>query len=308
MSGRIEAWFFGAVPVHAMVLNRMILGAVLFGHALSRVPEFGLLFGGASGAWSGAQREFVSVYLAPDLGTPMLAAVSALAEIPAGPRETLLSVLFAVLLASSLAFAVGLFTRLAGGVAVVLHLVFLAIQPFAYYGWGPLLAPFAVYVLLSPAGNYVSVDAWRRRRAHLAAPSVLVPAWPMRLLQLHVVAMYFHSGFARIDDLDWLQGEVLFEALSRTLFTRFTLDLHGWKPALLVLSYAVFLLEPVASVALWIPRTRTICALALLAMHVILEILTNVGWWNYMMIGGLLTFLPAPWVERLLPPLATRRD
>ncbi len=129
----------------------------------------------------------------------------------------------------------------------------------------------------------------------------MAPAWPMRLLQVHIAAMYFHTGFARIDDPAWPQGEVLFEALTRALFSRFTLDLELFMPALLLLSYAVFLLEPLAAVLLWIPRVRTLCALVLIAMHVTLEILTNVGWWNYIMIGGLLAFLPPPWVARLLP-------
>jgi hypothetical protein len=63
----------------------------------------------------------------------------------------------------------------------------------------------------------------------------------------------------------------------------------------------VFLLEPLAAFLLFVPRVRTLCALALIAMHVILEVLTNVGWWNFIMIAGLLTFLPAPWQSGLLP-------
>jgi hypothetical protein len=115
--------------------------------------------------------------------------------------------------------------------------------------------------------------------------------------------MYFHVGFARIDDPGWLHGEMLFEALASQLFSRFTFDLATLQPALVLLAYAVFLLEPIASVALWIPRLRTLCALALLAMHVTLEILTNVGWWNYLMIGGLLAFLPPAWLQRCLPSI-----
>ena len=34
-------------------------------------------------------------------------------------------------------------------------------------------------------------------------------------------------------------------------------------------------------------------------MHVSLELLTNVGWWNYIMIGGLLCFLPVNWLHYL---------
>jgi hypothetical protein len=286
-----------------MVLNRCILGGVLFFHAVSRLPEFAVLYGSSSGAWSTAFRELVAGFLAGDrVGHLPLSVVSLLAQLGSEPREAVLVSLYGVLLAASLAFALGFFTRTAGCVAVALHLLLIAIHPLANWDWSRMVVPFTAYVVLSRAGDHVSIDAWRRRRrAGGSSPSHMAPAWPMRLLQIHVVAMYFSAGFGRIDDPMWLDGRALFVALAQTLYTRFNLDLHLLGPALALLSYAVFVLEPAAAVLLWIPRIRTLCALALIAMHVTLEILTNVGWWNYIMIGGLLTFLPVPWVARLLP-------
>jgi hypothetical protein len=287
-----------------MVVNRLVLGGVLFLNAAFRIPEFGVLYGSTSGAWSEAYRELVTSFLAPDLAAPALGIISLLAGVGPDPRQAVLVALYGLLLASSLAFALGLYTRTAGSISIALHLLFLAIHPLAHYGWASMIAPFTLYVVLSRAGEFVSVDAWRRRhRDEASLPSDRVPAWPMRLLQVHVASMYFHAGFARIDDPDWLRGEVLFEALTNALYSRFTLDFEAFMPAFLLLSYAVFLLEPLAAILLWIPRLRTFFALALIAMHLILEILTNVGWWSYIMIGGLLTFLPSPWVTRLLPRL-----
>jgi hypothetical protein len=299
---RVDDWFLGLVAVHPMVLNRIVLGGVLCLHALSRIPEFGVLYGSASGSWSRPYREFVDGFVAGDLAAPALWITAWLSNAGADVRQAVMVVLYGLLVASSLGFAVGLWTRVAGTTAIALHLLFLAIHPFAHYGWASMMAPFTLYVVFSRAGDHWSIDALRKRNVDSSwRPSLEVPAWPMRLLQVHVAAMYFHTGFARIDDPDWLRGEVLFEALTRTLFSRFTLDLDLFLPALLFLSYAVFLLEPLAAILLWIPRLRTLCALALIAMHVCLEILTNVGWWNYIMIGGLLTFLPPSWVGRLLP-------
>ena len=62
----------------------------------------------------------------------------------------------------------------------------------------------------------------------------------------------------------------------------------------------VFLLEPLAPFLLWPRVTRRWFALALIAMHFGLEILTKVGFWNYLMVGMLLSFLPAAWLARLL--------
>lgn len=301
-SRRVEGWFFDSVPVHAMVLNRFILGGVLFLHAVSRLPEFDVLYGGESGAWSTAYREFVAGSVVGDRIGQVVGVVSALARLGSEPREIVLVTIYGVLLVASLAFALGLFTRTAGVIAVALHMLLVAVHPLANWDWSRMVVPFTAYVIFSQAGDHVSVDAWRRRRrAKGPSPSGMAPAWPMRLMQIHVAAMYFNSGFARIDDPMWLEGNALHVALGVTIYTRFNLDLILLGPALRLLSYATFVLEPASAILLWVPRVRTLFALTMISMHGMLEILTNVGWWNYLMIGGLLTFLPPPWIARLLP-------
>ena len=108
-------------------------------------------------------------------------------------------------------------------------------------------------------------------------------------------------GASTKDDPGGLRGSALFEALSSAIFARFDVDWYAWKSVLVPLCYVAFLLEPVAAFALWVPRLRTACALALLAMHLTLELLTNVGWWNFVMAGGVACFLPTSWLARLLP-------
>ncbi len=299
--GRLGDWFFALTPLHAMVLNRILLGGVLFLHAASRLPEFDVVYGGESGAWLAPYREFVDIALAPQLALPLLPAVSALAGLAPPVRDLLVQGLYAALLMTSLAFLLGYRTRPTGCAAVVLHLFFLCVHPFADWSWAQMIVPFALCVVLSRSGDAVSIDAWRRRRRGEPALPRMAPAWPMRLLQVHVAAMYFHAGFARIDDPAWLNGEVLFEALSHAVFARFALDWYAWKAVLIPFAYAAFVLEPVAAFALWVPRLRTACALALLAMHATLELLTNVGWWNFVMAGGVACFLPTAWLARLLP-------
>jgi hypothetical protein len=299
--GRISDWFFAPAPLHAMVLNRIVLGGVLFLHAASRLPEFDVVYGGDSGAWSAPYREFVDVVLGREMALPLLPAVSVLAGLAPPLRDLLVQGLYGTLLVSSLAFLLGFRTRSAGCIAVALHVLFLGVHPLADWSWAQIIVPFTLYVVLSRSGDAVSIDDWRRRRRGEPARPRMAPAWPMRLLQVHVTAMYFHAGFARIDDPGWLSGGTLFEALSSATFGRFDVDWYAWKPVLIPLCYAAFLLEPIATFALWIPRLRTACALSLLAMHLTLEVLTNVGWWNFVMAGGLACFLPTAWLERLLP-------
>lgn len=305
---RLADWFFAPAPLQPMVLNRIVLGSVLFLHAASRLPEFAAVYGSQSGAWSDPYRDFVGTVLGSQLALPLLPVVAAVAELAPAVRGPVVASLYAALLVSAGAFLLGFCTRLAGALAVVLHVFFLSLHPLSDWSWAQLIVPFAFYVVLSRAGEVVSLDGWRARRRGAPVPTWLAPAWPLRLLQIHVAVMYFHTGVARIDDPGWLHGDVLFEALAHTTFSRFDIDWYAWKAALVPLAYATFVLEPVAAFALWIPRLRTICALALLAMHAILELFTNVGWWNFMMAGGVACFLPAAWLSRLLPGSPRRAE
>jgi hypothetical protein len=132
------------------------------------------------------------------------------------------------------------------------------------------------------------------------------PAWSMRLIQVHVCCMYAFS-VTRLDDPGWLSGEMLNRALTDTRFARLAVDWGPLEGPLTIGTYAVFVLEPLAPRMLWLPRVGAWWAVALLAMHAGLELLTTVGWWGYMMAVGLVPFLPPAWVARPFDWLAARR-
>jgi hypothetical protein len=68
------------------------------------------------------------------------------------------------------------------------------------------------------------------------------------------------------------------------------------------LSHLVFILELAAPILLWVPRLAVVPYM-LIAMHLGLEAVTNVGWWSFVMIGGLTSFLPAAHLEAVLTRL-----
>jgi hypothetical protein len=284
--------------MYAMVANRMILGGSLLGFYLFRLPDFGTIYGAGSIAWFPLFRAFERVYWEPPL-----------APVPDWIARHGLQgytwVLYAILLVSAVCFCAGFRTRAAGVTLLVLHKTFGAINAEVSWGWSEVITSLLLYTILAPSGRWYSVDAWlaRRRGRAVSSPECVAPAWPLRLMQINVCTMYAVAGFSRIDNPDWHQGKMLYDALSNMSYARLALDWRPFLPVLKILSWAVFLLEPAATLLLWIPPLARWTALALIAMHVGLELLTNVEWWNYMMIGGLLTFLPPAWVRAMLERL-----
>ena len=180
-------------------------------------------------------------------------------------------------------------------VALLLHIYMVRFRDqYAYWGWSLMVQPLLAFTICSRAGRFFSVDAWLARRRGESAPdeSWMGPAWPMRLVQLHTCAMYLVSGGSRLDDPGWYEGNAVFVAMSNTLYSKIVINWTPFNPLLELATYGTFVLEAVAPFLLWVPYAGPIVAYLSLAMHFGLEVLTNVGYWNYCMVAGLLCFVP----------------
>ncbi len=294
--GAVERWLFAEQPVHALVIGRIVFGLALFGCYAVRAPDAAMLYGADGLAGGEAIQRLV------DSGTLLQRLYDAAGARWPAPDALLLSLLYAVALACALCFAAGYRTRTTGWIVWAIHLYFYKLRlPLAYWGWPALMQAYMAYVLLSRAGDYCSVDAWlKRKREGSELPAVAswrAPAWPLRLLQVHVSAMYSVVGISRLDSSGWIAGHTIFTAVTTALHSKLVIDWAPFQPLLKAATWIVYPLEPAAVVGLWLPRVGAYFAYALLAMHFGLELLTNVGWWGFAVAPGLLAFVPARHLE-----------
>ena len=287
-----------------MVIARIGLGLVGLGSGLVKASDVQRLFGPEGiGSWAWAGRPPTSPGVHSHLAELLRVSLQS-----ASPE--LVSVLFVAMLLGALGFALGAWTRTSGVVLLVLHAMFYERNEFAFAGsWPGMYKAFLLYTILAPTGRHLSVDAWRRRRRRPDAPvaSWYGPAIPVRLLQMHVCTVYAAGGWSRLGDAGWQKGEMVFAAMTDDWFGRFDLD---WFPFLLplqLLSYVAFVLEPLAPILLWTRMGRW-WALLLMGMHVSLELLTNLGWWQHQMLVVLVVFLPSQWLSRPLESVSRAFD
>jgi hypothetical protein len=290
--GRAVEWIderlFSQRPMEGLVVCRITFGLILFASHLNELPYVATIYG-PDGIGGNALRA-----RAPESwpqGVPINEALHGLYRIES--LETIW-ILYGLLLVSSLLFALGAYTRFSGSVTLVLHALFHAHANTQYLGWGEMIKPFLLYVILSNAGDFWSLDAWRRsRRGARDSPAPMLGVyWPQLLLKLHVCTMYATAGWSRLADPTWLNGDMLLVALGDGWYSRFNLDWFAYHELLRIGSYGAFVLEPLAPFLLLIPRTAPYWAVALIGMHVTLEVMTSVGWWQPMMTAALTTFLP----------------
>jgi Vitamin K-dependent gamma-carboxylase len=290
----VKRWFFAPTMQYWAVMCRIGFGFCLFAAWLFYAPVVQELFGpqGLGGAATIARLPHAELALRDFRYVAYLRYI----HVP-----TVIWLLYGVLLLSALSFAAGCFTRTSGVVLVLLHTLFVARMPYAVWGWAMMIHAFTSYTILAHPGRYVSLDAWfRGRKTPDASPGRIgtAPLWPKRLMQVHVCTMYAVVGWARLSQPGWIEGGMTYEALTNLMFARADLDWHAWIPLLRASNYIVYCLEPLVPVLFWLPTVGPWCVIALMGLHLGLELTTTVGWWNYVLMLALLTFLPDAWLQR----------
>ncbi|MFT5441390.1 MAG: hypothetical protein ACI8W3_000431 [Myxococcota bacterium] len=206
----------------------------------------------------------------------------------------LVGVGFALLLASSLMFALGAFTRTSA--FLMLGCIFLLVgmsESMTGQFHHRYIVPVHIvgFFLLSRSGDVFSIDAWRRRK-HGAVTSLEIweASWPIRASQLYLCSFYFWSALAkfRASGLAWFEPDNLQHML---LVRSVRYGFVDGVPAGSALAYElakipelvrVFAMSSVAlellvPVALLIPRTcvRVLIFLGLASFHLSTTVLMN---------------------------------
>lgn len=154
------------------------------------------------------------------------------------------------------------------------------------------------FLIFAQSARAFSVPAWlRARRAQrttpLAPPSPeLVPAWPLRILQLQLCATYFVTGFVKATGRAWQEGEAVGTVLQLGELQRFPIPDFLMTPlASHVMSYATLAVELGFPFLIWIPRLRVPVLLVGLVFHLGLEWTLNVQLFQWTILGFYLLFL-----------------
>lgn len=282
LMSRVESWWFDEVAIQPLVICRIGLGLMLFHcYTVYFSPRLDVVFG----------PEGLGSYLS---GKPWVAS-----------SDLVFRSVFTVAVVSSFTFAVGLGTRVSGLLLIISHYQLLQTGALATWGWKWMIFPFLNCLILAPSGAAFSVDAWwqMKCRPGWQARSTCA-AWPFRLIQLHVAMVYVGAAWQRMDDANWLNGSMVYEAMTNLIFGRFPyVDWNEWKLVLAAMTYGAFVLEVAAPLLLWHRRLGPWVVLGLVAMHLGLEILTMTGYWHVMLIIVLVSFMPVDLSKRTIARL-----
>jgi hypothetical protein len=293
--GLVAAWdraVHEPQPVIGLAVFRILFGLVVLLTLLLVLPD--------AGVWFGARG-----VLSPE-GSRLLVGpwrIDPLAWLPA--PAAWLAVTLAVGVLSAACLALGLWTRTSALVVFVVLALLHHRNPLIWNGGDWLQRVLALLLVLSPAGEALSLDRVLAR-GRTPGPPPWRPPWPQRLIQVQVAVMYLTGGLWKLTGTRWLDGTAVYYSARLVEFQRFPVPvLFEYQWTLELLTWGTIGLELALGTLIWIPRLRYPLLVAGAVFHLGLEYAMNIPTFQLTALAGLTAFVEprdaARWLARRRP-------
>lgn len=171
-----------------------------------------------------------------------------------------------------------------------------------------LMRMMGIYLMFSHCGSSLSVDAWLKKRAGVAATQTEFAIWAQRLMQLQICAVYLHSVLAKSFGTPWLDGTTVYYVLQLREFYRVQLPFlltSIWFSK--VLTWGTLFAETAMFTLVWVKELRYyVLALGLL-LHAGIELTMNIPQFETLMMSSYILFVDPQHLQWLLDRLIGKR-
>ena len=193
-------------------------------------------------------------------------------------------------------FAVGFQTRWSSVLSLFALLGYVHRAPMLAEHTEPILTMLVAYLCLAPSGRYYSVDHWLLRRQGKArtepASHTVSANVSLRLMQLHLAAMYLMFGLTKLAAEVWWNGEamwwILAQSDSRLIDFSF---LRDYVDVLSLWTHAVVLFELSYAVLIWNRHFRPLMVALSCLMWTLLAVASGLILFCIVMITANLAFV-----------------
>jgi hypothetical protein len=246
----------------AVALILLVQAFMLKGSALLFLGHNGLVQGDLASVMSPPYTPVVSWF------------VDLLAPLNLGESQIIFGILF-LYIVSLILLGAGLWTRAAAGLTWFLHWTLLNSSSTSRYGVDLYLHIFLFYLIFMPSGDALSIDVLRKGK-------IDIPSWGARLgtrvLQIHLCLSYLVSAISKSKNIQWWNGELIFQALTHPSYSQFDfswLAYHPWIPKVggltsLALEFGYFIF-------IWPKWSRRYWVMGMVGMHLSIALFLGLG-------------------------------
>ena len=278
---RWSAFFFEPRSPLPIACFRILFGVLVLLQLLALYPDLRLWFG----------RSPPRLFVRPNLEVDFLA-VSSTSE---------LNAVWLVLIAAALLLTIGLFTRFA---SVVVYLGLLSMyhdNAALLNGGDTLIRAMSFFLMFSNAGAALSVDRVIQIRRGRPDPAA-IPRAPVaeRLMQLQLAWVYLCTAVWKIESPAWRQGTMIYYVLNIEGLRRYALPVLSQSALLTMLAtWATVVIEGALGVLVWVPRLRYYVLGAGVCMHLAMDLLLDIPFFQWSMLVAYVLFVDARDLEAL---------
>jgi hypothetical protein len=265
---RLESFFFPPETDTWLALLRTGLGFQIILYSWSLRRDWNYLLSDREGLISRRVSEAITSVQTPLV--PKLGWFVALGTPFGFKEETILTLVWSLLLVAGCGLIFGLFSRPFAITAWFLHLCAAKSGGLVSYGVDQFMTIGLFYLMLSPLPDRYSLDQTLRK---LKTKDRQLLGFFRRVLQIHLYLIYFFSGLTKSLGSGWWDGSNMWRALIRPPFN--IIDpamLVRWKYLFPVAGVLICILEIGYPFFIWHKRTRPIWLWLVIGMHIAIGI------------------------------------
>lgn len=164
---------------------------------------------------------------------------------------------------------VGVLPRLSALVAWMLSVSIIGINNYLHNSGDNVRNIELFYLMLCPCAAVWSLHSRYHRRADVPDGPTYVHAWPVRLLFVQLMIIYFFNGVYKLLGTHWRDGDVMHYVLCNLAWTRFSYaQLPLPSAAIQFLTWSTLVWELTFPLLVMIPRIRTVALWIGIGFHV----------------------------------------
>ncbi len=288
-----DDFFFKPAPVHTVAILRIALGVLLFFHWFSLWNNLdffwspdGIISLETAVKYNGLYR-FGLFELLPD-------------DVRASAFLALLN-LFGVI-----GMTLGLFTRTSTALTFLTLISFHNRNIFILNSADVVLRNFLFLMILSPAGDCLSLDRLVRRWRGTASVVADKSPWALRLMQVQLSVIYIATVMFKLKGNAWVDGTAVYTATRLDEFVRFPLPLLNHLLLLKLLTWGTLAVEFALGTLIWIKELRYWVLLAGISLHLGIEMTMIIPLFEWVMIAMMIVQVPPQDMKKFLQAVSDR--
>ena len=173
-------------------------------------------------------------------------------------------------------------------------------NPFNINGGDAFVRLMVMYLCFSNCGDCYSIDRWlSQKRAGKPVPIAAKPGWALRMIQIQIAIVYFHTFVCKVNGQQWWDGTAVYFATRLEDLMRLRMPLFDSLFFCKLLSWYTLVVEGAMFTLVWIKELRYFVLASAVILHLGIDFAINLPVFEWAFIFSLVSFVDPEDIRKL---------